>query len=62
MAVPASYNVAPTQDAPVVRVNKASERTGKAINQYPDTLMVATAVSTRVNTPKNDDAKLIEAV
>jgi putative SOS response-associated peptidase YedK len=34
----------------------------KAIKQYPDTHMVATAVSTRVNTPKNNDAKLIEPV
>ena len=32
------------------------------IKQYPDTHMVATPVSTRVNTPKNNDAKLIEAV
>jgi putative SOS response-associated peptidase YedK len=34
----------------------------KAIKQYPDTHMVATPVSTRVNTPKNNDAKLIEAL
>jgi putative SOS response-associated peptidase YedK len=33
-----------------------------AIKQYPDTHMVATPVSTRVNTPKNNDAKLIEVV
>jgi putative SOS response-associated peptidase YedK len=32
------------------------------IRQYPDTHMVATPVSTRVNTPKNNDAKLIEAL
>jgi putative SOS response-associated peptidase YedK len=32
------------------------------IKQYPDTHMVATPVSTRVNTPKNNDAKLIEPV
>jgi putative SOS response-associated peptidase YedK len=30
------------------------------IKQYPDTHMVATPVSTRVNTPKNNDATLIE--
>jgi putative SOS response-associated peptidase YedK len=34
----------------------------RAIKPYPDTCMVATAVSTRVNTPKNNDAKLIEPV
>ena len=34
----------------------------KVIQQYPDTHMVATPVSTRVNTPKNNDAALIEAV
>jgi putative SOS response-associated peptidase YedK len=33
----------------------------KAIKQYPDTHMVATPVSTRVNTPKNNDTTLIEA-
>jgi putative SOS response-associated peptidase YedK len=32
------------------------------IKQYPDTHMVATPVSTRVNTPKNNDAKLIEPI
>jgi putative SOS response-associated peptidase YedK len=32
----------------------------KVIKQYPDTHMVATPVSTRVNTPRNNDAKLIE--
>jgi putative SOS response-associated peptidase YedK len=32
------------------------------IKQYPDTHMLATPVSTRVNTPKNNDAKLIEAI
>ena len=32
------------------------------IKQYPDTRMVATPVSTRVNTPKNNDAKLIALV
>ena len=30
-----------------------------AIKQYPDTHMVATPVSKRVNTPKNNDAELI---
>ena len=34
----------------------------KVIKQYPDTHMVATPVSTRVNTPKNNDANLIEAM
>jgi putative SOS response-associated peptidase YedK len=34
----------------------------KAIKQYPDTHMVATPVSTRVNTPKNNDKTLIEAI
>ncbi len=34
----------------------------KVIQQYPDTHMVATPVSTRVNTPRNNDATLIEAV
>jgi putative SOS response-associated peptidase YedK len=34
----------------------------KVIKQYPDTHMVATPVSTRVNTPKNNDAKLIEPI
>jgi putative SOS response-associated peptidase YedK len=32
------------------------------IKQYPDTHMVATPVSTRVNTPKNNDAKLIDPI
>jgi putative SOS response-associated peptidase YedK len=34
----------------------------RVIKQYPDTYMVATPVSTRVNTPKNNDAKLIEPI
>jgi putative SOS response-associated peptidase YedK len=34
----------------------------KVIKQYPDTHMVATPVSTRVNTPKNNDAELIEPI
>jgi putative SOS response-associated peptidase YedK len=32
------------------------------IKQYPDTQMVATPVSKRVNTPKNNDAELIAPV
>jgi putative SOS response-associated peptidase YedK len=32
------------------------------IKQYPDTHMVATPVSSRVNAPKNNDAKLIEPI
>jgi putative SOS response-associated peptidase YedK len=32
------------------------------IKQYPDTHMVATPVSKRVGSPKNNNAKLIEAV
>jgi putative SOS response-associated peptidase YedK len=32
------------------------------IKQYPDTHMVATPVSARVNTPKNNDSTLIEAI
>jgi putative SOS response-associated peptidase YedK len=32
------------------------------IKQYPDTHMVATPVSTRVNKPQNNDASLIEAI
>ena len=31
----------------------------KLLRQYPDTYMVATLVSKRVNTPKNYDAELI---
>jgi putative SOS response-associated peptidase YedK len=33
-----------------------------AIKQYPDTHMVATPVSKRVNTPKNNDAELIAPI
>jgi putative SOS response-associated peptidase YedK len=36
------------------------EEAFSVIKQYPDTHMVATPVSTLVNTPKNNDAKLIE--
>lgn len=32
------------------------------IKQYPDIHMVATPVSARVNTPKNNDSTLIEAI
>ena len=34
----------------------------ETLGPYPDDLMVAWPVSTRVNAPRNDDAKLIEAV
>jgi putative SOS response-associated peptidase YedK len=34
----------------------------KLLRQYPDTHMVATPVSKRVNTPKNNDAELIATV
>lgn len=40
----------------------AHEDAFKTLKQYPDTHMVATPVSTRVNTPKNNDAELITAV
>ena len=33
-----------------------------ALKQYPDAHLVATPVSTRVNAPKNNDAKLIEPI
>jgi len=36
-----------------------SDDASKLLKQYPDTHMVATPVSRRVNTPKNNDAKLI---
>jgi hypothetical protein len=32
MAIPASYNVAPTQDVPVVRVNKEGAHTGSLMH------------------------------
>jgi hypothetical protein len=44
---PASYNVAPTDDVPVVRVNKQG---------IAHAVRGATPVSKRVNTPKNNDA------
>jgi putative SOS response-associated peptidase YedK len=37
----------------------APEDAFKLLRQYPDTQMVATRVSKRVNTPKNNDAELI---
>jgi putative SOS response-associated peptidase YedK len=40
----------------------APEEAFLALKQYPDTHMVATPVSKRVNTPKNNDAELIAAV
>ena len=39
-----------------------SEQAFQVIKPYPDTHMVATPVSRRVNTPKNNDADLITAV
>jgi putative SOS response-associated peptidase YedK len=38
------------------------EEAFQVIKQYPDTHMVATPVSARVNTPKNNDVQLIEAI
>jgi putative SOS response-associated peptidase YedK len=38
------------------------EEAWETLTPYPDDLMVAWPVSTRVNTPKNNDAKLIEPV
>ena len=37
----------------------APDEAFKLLRQYPDTHMVATPVSKRVNTPKNNDAELI---
>jgi putative SOS response-associated peptidase YedK len=34
----------------------------KVLQQYPDELLIARPVSTRVNAPKNNDATLIEAI
>jgi putative SOS response-associated peptidase YedK len=39
-----------------------SEEAWETLAPYPDDLMVAWPVSTRVNTPKNNDAKLVEPV
>jgi putative SOS response-associated peptidase YedK len=38
------------------------EEAWEALAPYPDDLMVAWPVSTRVNAPKNNDARLIESV
>jgi putative SOS response-associated peptidase YedK len=40
-------------------LNAAPEAAFTLLRQYPDTHMVATPVSRRVNTPKNNDAELI---
>jgi putative SOS response-associated peptidase YedK len=40
----------------------APDEAFSVIKQYPDTHMVATPVSTRVNTPKNNDAALIQPI
>jgi len=40
----------------------APEEAFTVIKQYPDTHMVATPVSKRVNTPKNNDAELIAPI
>jgi putative SOS response-associated peptidase YedK len=39
-----------------------AEEAWETLTPYPDDLMVAWPVSPRVNTPKNNDAKLIEPV
>jgi putative SOS response-associated peptidase YedK len=44
------------------RLRGAHEVAFKTLKRYPDTHLVATPVSTRVNTPKNNDAELIAAV
>jgi putative SOS response-associated peptidase YedK len=43
-------------------LNGTPEAAFEVLKQYPDTHMVATPVSKRVNTPKNNDAELIDAV
>ncbi len=40
----------------------SSDEAFEVIKQYPDTHMLAIPVSTRVNTPKNNDMRLLEAV
>ena len=45
-----------------VWLNGSPEEALRVIRQYPDSLMLATPVSTRVNMPKNNDAALIAAV
>jgi putative SOS response-associated peptidase YedK len=43
-------------------LNGTIDEAQKLLVQYPSDLMVAYAVSTRVNTPKNDDPSLIEPI
>jgi putative SOS response-associated peptidase YedK len=43
-------------------LNGTPEEAWETLTPYPDDLMVAWPVTTRVNTPKNNDAKLIEPV
>jgi len=38
------------------------EEAFRVVKQYPDTYMVATPVSKRVNTPTNNDAELIAPI
>jgi putative SOS response-associated peptidase YedK len=60
------HNVKHRMPAILAKEDRDAWLTGSAevafsvIKQYPDTHMVATPVSTLVNTPKNNDAKLIE--
>ncbi len=42
-------------------INGTPEQAWETLTPYPDDLMVAWPVSTRVNAPKNNDANLIEA-
>ena len=42
-----------------VWLNATTDEAFQLLRQYPDTHMVATPVSRRVNTPKNNDAELI---
>jgi putative SOS response-associated peptidase YedK len=43
-------------------LNGTIDEARKVLMQYPADLMVAYAVSTRVNTPNNDDPSLIEPI
>jgi len=43
-------------------LNGTPEEAWEALTPYPDDLMVAWPVNTRVNTPKNNDAALVEPV
>ena len=43
-------------------LNGTPEQAKAALIQYPGELLAAHRVSTRVNSPKNDDAQLMEAV